>query len=161
MSGRHCTRKETFAFTEADYTPGAYSNLILSTTMGLSGDIHRVVVDQTALDAAGGAAVGGSCDVRIVNGYYTESDLGSAVPSRDVAWAYAGVTLVPSDLASSAEVNVAGTSLGALYSASQQRQNRVGVTTSRLDKERVGVSISPAAGVTGTINVTVYSRVDS
>ena len=54
MAGRHCNRKETYAFTEADYTPGAYSTLILSTSMGLSGNIHRVVVDQSALDAAGG-----------------------------------------------------------------------------------------------------------
>tara|TARA_R110002167_G_scaffold18637_4_gene69599 strand:- start:3274 stop:3759 length:486 start_codon:yes stop_codon:yes gene_type:complete len=161
MAGRHCNRKETFAFTEADYTPGAYSNLILSTSMGLSGNIHRVVVDQTALDAAGGAAVGGSCDVRIVNGYYTESDLGSAVPSRDVAWAYAAITLVPSDLNSSAEINVAGTSLGALYSASQRREGRGVQGTPSLTNEKVGVSISPAVGVTGTINVTVYSNIGS
>lgn len=160
------TRKETFTFEQGDYTPGSWNTLVFTKSLGKSGDIHRVVLSQSSLDEDGNAAVGGDMDTRIVNGYYRPlSDgttfTGGDVPDRDVVWEDLATAMVPDDLVASADTNVIGDSLGALYSAVQTRQDRVGSDLRRSSSEIVGVSIKPVAGVTGTIYVTVYASVNS
>lgn len=156
----HISRKETFTFLEADYTPGSWTVLKLSRSIGKSGDIHRVVLMQSALNAAGGAAAGGAMDTRIVNGYYDITTVGSTVPARDVAWEDLASVMAPNDLVASADFNVAATGMGALYSAIQRRPTRVGQAHTE-QSEVVGVAIKPLAGTTGTITITVYAYVNS
>jgi len=155
------TRKETFTFTEADYTAGAWSTLKLSSALGKAGNIHRVVLMQSALNAAGAGATGGAMDTRVVNGYYSTSTVGNTVPARDVSFEDLASTMAPSDLVASADINVAGTAFGALYCATQRRQARAGTYIEKEDKEVIGVAIKPASGVDGTITVTVYAYVNS
>lgn len=162
MPGMQASRKETFVWEDGEYTPGSWTDLRLSTSLGKAGNIYRVVLSQSALDSAGASSVAGAMDTAIVNGYYKvdHNPNTEPIPQRDHAFLDSGTTLVPSDT-TGVEITPSATTLGAIYSASQSRSARGSKGTPGLQGEEVGVSIKPAAGVTGTLYVTVYSQVAS
>lgn len=133
---RESHRKQTLTFTGTGVATAALQR---APRLGWSGRIVRVV---TRMSAGGLATV---CDIRVVNGVYTEATSPASVPDEDVAYLETGITLAGSATAADQDTNVAAAAAGAHYAA-------------RHDDELVLVSVDVTAA-TGAweIQVTIYT----